>query len=493
MVEDTASRLLVRALDTLADSVEITDCQARLVYVNGAFERLTGWTRDEALGHRPRDLLRGDAHPDAFWEALWRELRAGRAWRGTLESRHRSGTPLVCEVTITPLLDDDGQVAHVVCVRQDPARRAALASEERRRGSLDGVNLLAAGVSHEVNNPLAWISADLELLQARIREAEREGAEVDRDEVRELLDEAQQGVTRIRRVLSDLRNFGEAAGRHTTRIEIHELVTFATDMLRAQLDERAELIHQVSATPAVQGDRVALAQVVLHLLLNALHAIDGQPARKITVSTRRGSDGCAVLEVADTGCGISEEYLPRVFEPFFTTRTAGEGAGLGLTHALKVVEAHGGTIELASTVDEGTRVTVRLPPSGPRAHASGPIVIIDDEPTMRRIMALSLGDRPLRVFATSREAREFLLHEDVGVVVCDLVLPGQSGPELFREVVTARPELRHRFLFVTGGGPHPKVEDFLAEGGHPVLAKPFRPAELNGWVDALLHDDDSTP
>ena len=488
MAEETASHLLVRAMDTLAESVEITDCQGRLVYVNEAFERLTGWSADEALGRTPRELLRSDAHPPEFWDEIWRCIVRGEVWRGLLRSLDRSGALFTCEVTVNPVTDDDGRVTNFVCVRADPTRRAAIASEERRRGSLEGLNLLATGLSHEVNNPLAWISADLELIQHQLTDQDTTHAEL-----AELVEEAQQGVTRIRRVLADLRTFGEASARNATRIEVHELVTFATDMLRAQLEERAELVQQVQATPAVQGDRVALAQVVLHLLLNALHAIDGRPDRRITIRTRRADDGSALLEIEDTGCGMDAETLPRAFEPFFTTRKAGDGAGLGLTHALKVVEAHGGTLELRSTPDQGTVATVRLPPSGPRVHAGGPIVIIDDEPTMRRVMALALSDRPLRVFGSSAAARDFLLTEDVGVVVCDLVLPGQSGPELYREIAAARPELADRFVFVTGGGPHPKVEDFLADGSHPVLAKPFRPAELNGWVDGLLHRDEESP
>ncbi|GEM_PF-3425840 len=485
----TASSLLARALSTLADSVEITDHQGRLVYVNDAFTTLTGYPREEALGRTPRALLRGDAHPPSFWKDLWSRVLAGEVWRGALQSRRRDGTPLLAEVTINPIVGEDGLASHFICVRSDPGRRAALTSEARRLGSLDGLQLVASGVSHEVNNPLAWISADLDLLGEQIEEAAKALGSDRATELQQLVAEAQHGVTRIRKVVSDLRTFGQP--NHSERVTVDEVVTFALDMLSAEMDERCSLVQEIAPTPLVRGDRVALGQAVMHLLLNALHAVGAQGGT-ITVRTRTGRAGQAVLEVEDDGVGIADDHLDRIWEPFFSTRRAGEGAGLGLTHALRIAEKHGGSLEASSTPGVGTRLVLELPPFSSGSEARRPIVVIDDEPAILRILELALDGHVVTTFQSATDALEHLMHADVGVVICDLVMPVLTGPELFAQVIAKRPELEHRFLFVTGGGPHPLVDAFLDGCTYPVLRKPFRPGVLAGHVADLLQQTDTT-
>jgi signal transduction histidine kinase/ligand-binding sensor domain-containing protein len=228
------------------------------------------------------------------------------------------------------------------------------------------VGTLAAGVGHEINNPLAFIIANLNYASEEVREAAQEEGKRERwAEVEEALGEALQGADRVRRIVQDLRTFSRLAPEHRERVELHAVLDSTLSVADGQVRPRARVVKDYGAVPPVLVDESRLGQVFLNLLMNAAQAIpEGHPqANEIRVSTRQDERGRAVVSVRDTGTGIAPEVLPRIFEPFFTTKPVGVGTGLGLSICHTYVQAMGGEIRVQSELGRGATFEVVLPPA----------------------------------------------------------------------------------------------------------------------------------
>jgi PAS domain S-box-containing protein len=388
--------------------------------------------------------------------------------------------------------------AHVLAIALDRgrAREAARAAQERlvRAERLASIGTLAAGVAHELNNPLTFVLSNLEFVADVLRERT---AGVDAGDACELLravDDASEGAERMRAIVRDLRTLGRADDATEEPVEVRRVVEYAVHLASSEIRRRARLTWELGAVPPVRGNEGRLGQVLLNLLVNAAHAIpEGATERnEIRVATRVMPDGRVALEVRDTGAGIAPELHGRIFDPFFTTKPVGLGTGLGLWVCQNIVAAAGGAIEVESAPGRGTTFRVLLPAAGPARAATEDdprprVLVVDDEPLVAAAVRRHLAGR-FAVDAAS--GREDALARLAGprryeAVVCDVAMPDGGGFALLDALREHAPELAGRVLFVTGGVP-PEASELLARTNLPRLEKPFDGEQLRDALREVL-------
>jgi signal transduction histidine kinase/CheY-like chemotaxis protein len=273
---------------------------------------------------------------------------------------------------------------------------------------LAAVGSLAAGVAHEINNPLAFVTADLELIGATLAQAPAGGLEEKRAELRDLVQESLGGTARIARVVRDLRTFATRGTEEREPIDLALLLDDCAALASNELRHRARLVRDFERVPQVLGSAAALGQVFLNLILNAAQSIPEGAAEsnEVRLKLRSAPGGAVEVEVRNTGAGVAPEHLSRIFDPFFSTKPVGSGAGLGLAVCHRLVAAAGGQISLESSPGQGTRVRVRLPLEPP-ARAMSPLPGMASAVPMSRRTPLGTpslsplpAPRPAPLFAT---------------------------------------------------------------------------------------------
>jgi signal transduction histidine kinase/ActR/RegA family two-component response regulator len=485
--------LRVPGADVLRDAFEVFDDGVCLVAPDGSLEVANG------TGAR-----------------LW-----GGAMRADLEAAAREA--LASAGTADRSLTDEGR-AYTVRAYPVSGRGAVLyvrdSTDERERElgrlqaeKLASIGLLAAGVAHEINNPAAFVLANIEALTGHMRLVEEKLRELPEAgaaqrglsdllfEANAILQESKEGMARIHRIVRDLGSFSHADEDATQPIDVNLAIESALTMLRNELKYRARVDRDLKATRLVQASAPRLGQVFLNLVLNAAQALDEGSSKQNLVrvsSVDRGSD--VVVEIADNGPGIAPDVLPRIFESFFTTKPRGMGTGLGLPISLGIVRALGGEISVESSPGHGATFRVRLPAvavgapetaSPARApSAEGPavrrrILAVDDEALLLKAYRRMLADRHELVTALGGQEALDALAADAAfdVVLCDLQMPGMSGMELHAAVRERFPSLAERFVFVTGGAFSVEARRFLDESVSAVINKPFRIEDLLALVE----------
>jgi len=384
---------------------------------------------------------------------------------------------------------------HDITERRELERRLAISDRMASLGTL------AAGVAHEINNPLFYVLTNIDVA---IQAHEALGMDPD---VLDALREARQGGGRIAEIVRSMRVFGRPEPAASNAVAVDHVVTEALSMAMNEIRHRARLVKSLGSPPPVAANETGLVQVVLNLVINAAQSIrEGSADRdEITVTTGVESDGMTFIEVRDTGAGMTPETLAHVFDPFFTTKRGGHGMGLGLSITHSVVASFGGEIRVSSTPGKGSTFRVLLPRATSAAVAdeiarvpstsSGPgrkprILIVDDEASITRALRRLLGEEHDIVVADGGSSALALLRDDArfDAVLCDVMMPDLTGADLHREIRGTLPELARRFVFMSGGAFGAHARDYVESTRQPTLAKPFDRAQL---IRALGELDDA--
>jgi CheY-like chemotaxis protein len=270
-----------------------------------------------------------------------------------------------------------------------------------------------------------------------------------------------------------------------------------------EIVHRARLVRELGDVPPVEANEARLGQVFLNLLVNAAQSIpEGACAKnEVRVTASTDSEGFAVVEVSDTGTGIPSEILPRIFDPFFTSKAMGQGTGLGLSISLGTIKSLGGTIEAESRLGHGSSFRVRLPPangwrmSRPPALAASPaaekirLLVIDDDPLVGEAIARTASsDAEVEVLTDAREAVLRLANgERWNLVLCDLMMPETSGMDLYREALARAPDAVRSIVFMTAGAFTPRARAFLESVGRRYLEKPLDSDALRELLRSSAH------
>jgi signal transduction histidine kinase/CheY-like chemotaxis protein len=391
-----------------------------------------------------------------------------------------------------------------------PSRMAGVASDinewRRLQSRLDlslrlaGLGRLAAGVAHEINNPLSFVIANLAWVAEELKEAP--------PEVRQALVEARDGAVRVAEVVRGLRAFSRPGPATRAPVDVRPELDAALRMANNEIRHRATLDARIGELPRVVADPQELGQVFLNLLVNAVQATPEGNAQQQRIEVVAATDarGWASVEIRDHGVGIAPEVLPRIFEPYFTTRPLGSGAGLGLSVAHGIVSAAGGRIDVESILGRGSTFRVLLPPAPlpptatagaspapPASAAAAPgrppprVLVIDDEPLVANAVVRALG--PGYDVTKSHCARDALAMFEAGtsfdVVLCDLMMPEINGMELWDRVAKRDPGLATRFVFISGGAFTETAADFLRASSNACIEKPFQAKALRETVDRV--------
>lgn len=352
--------------------VAITDQRGIIKYVNDEFCRISKYSRDELLGQDHR-IINSGYHPKAFIRDLWATIAGGKVWKGDLKNRAKDGSIYWVDTTIVPFLNSDGKPYQYVAIRHD-ITQLKLAEEKilqqtaelQHAAQLSFVGELAAGLAHEIKNPLAGIQGTVDILIRR-----RDVSDPETEALKGIRHEVERIDGTVRALLDRARPRAMSAARTS----LTEVIWRAVSIARSQAVGAAGRGHRVHIefeppTEDIQpvADAAQMEDAVLNLIINAIEAIKGEG--QVSVSIRRAESESeaefpeeAVLEISDTGGGISEEDLARIFHPFFTT-TKG-GSGLGLPAVRRIVRAHGGRVEAKSTLGEGSTFTIYLPLENP--------------------------------------------------------------------------------------------------------------------------------
>jgi signal transduction histidine kinase len=363
------------------------------------------------------------------------------------------------------------------------------------------VGTLAAGVAHEINNPLAAVLANLDFALEVLGKA---APDRQREEVQGPLREAREAADRVRLIVRDLKIFSRAGDdEQNGAVDLERVLESSLRMAWNEIRHRARLRKEYGAAPAAQGNESRLGQVFLNLIVNAAQAIpEGRSEdNEIRVAIRQEGDQ-VVVEIGDTGTGIPPHVLPRIFDPFFTTKSAGVGTGLGLAICHRIVTGLGGAIAVDSRPGRGTVFRVALPrargeadgrrsdlrqrlPAAPRRPAC--ILVVDDEALINKVVCRMLADHRVVAVSSVREALQAIDGgEGFDLVLCDLMMPEMTGMDLHRELVRARPALADRVVFMTGGAFTPAAREYLDAVPNIRLEKPFDARGLRQAVDRIL-------
>ncbi len=477
-----ASRRLAVLVETSQDAIVSTQLDGTIETWNAGAERLFGLSAAETIGRSMRRL--GPADKIAEVESVYARVRAGNGV-GTLDTvrLHRDGRLIDVSLTASPIPDETGKVIGISAIVRDIGERRALERQMIVTSRMASLGTLAAGVAHEINNPLAYVVANLEALPPT-------------DELRDALE----GCDRIRRIVRQLQTFSRADQDRRVPLDMRDVLDLAISMCFNELRHRATLVKDYAAVPAIEADESRLAQVFINLLLNAAQALpEGHAdANEIRITCRRDGDR-VVAEIRDTGSGIPDEIRGRIFDPFFTTRPVGVGTGLGLAMSHTIVTSHGGEIAFESEVGRGTTFRVALPVSQRRlpapeverpAAASTTrmrVLVIDDEPMITAAVArMFAAEHEVCCASDGREALErFLNGERFDAIVSDLMMPELTGMELYAELSRIAPDQAARMIFMTGGVFTPAGHAFLDRVPNERIEKPFDMKRLRALVRSL--------
>ncbi|MDF3067490.1 MAG: Sensory box histidine kinase/response regulator [Polyangiaceae bacterium] len=497
-------------LRAIADGVLACDAEERVTFLNEVAERMLGRAEDQALGRQLGELLGRGPRVAEVAESI--ASRSPSTF--FFEAARPDSASLLLEGSVAPIVHG-GRVLGAVLVLHD-------VTEQRRRDEqlaltdrLSSLGTLVASVAHEINNPLAYTLgnlgiavAELERLAMELPQGPREALE----HVMRSLRDAEDGAGRVANTVKELRAFGRMEERSQRTVDPRACVDWALRLTGNQLLHHARLHTNLRDVPPVRANELKLSQVVVNLLTNAVQALTGErELNEVKVSTWTDETGAAVIEVEDNGQGMSEETRLSVFEPFFTTKPVGLGTGLGLSICRGIVQGFGGDITVESAVGQGSRFRVRLPQSqddvpasmfrlssAPPPPARGmsvlrdapQILVIDDEPMIRTLVSRLLSGRYRVTTADSVRAALAVLNErsDFDAVLCDLMMPGESGIDFFGVVRRLYPSLLTRVAFITGGAVTPDTSKFLETAARPVLSKPFDTQALAQFIDRLIAD-----
>lgn len=344
--------------------IEITDAKGKIIYVNPAFERVTGYSKEEIIGNNP-NMLSSGVQGKEFWRAVWDRILSGKEWVGQIQNRRKDGRLIHTELVISPIIDGKGSVVGFLGAHRDITEQKMLEQQLVRSQKMETFGTLAAGIAHEVGNPLTSISSLVQVIQRTTKDKFAQ----------DKLELVKNQVNRIAKIIRELVDFSRPSAYEIKHADVNAILRDALNIV-----QYGKKVHDITFETHFDDDLPLafvvpdqLVQVFLNILMNAVDACEGRQGT-ICVVSKSKRDSIEV-KISDTGKGIAEEDMEKIFDPFFTTKEVGKGTGLGLWVSYGIMKNFGGDIVVESTEGEGSTFTVILPLSrskGITASETGP-------------------------------------------------------------------------------------------------------------------------
>lgn len=504
--EEEERQRLTTALEQVAESIVITDARGRIQYVNPAFERITGYTRDEVTGKNPR-ILKSGLQEESFYAAMWRTLRKGELWFGHFINRKKNGQLYEEEASISPVLDEDGTIGHFVAVKRDVTEEIKMERQLRQAQKMESIGTLAGGIAHDFNNILfpiiGYTEITLEDLPAE---------SMARANLREVLAAANRAQELVQQILT----FSRSDEQERKPLKLQVIIKEALKLLKSTLPATIEIVQNIDPTCGpVLADPTRIHQIVMNLCTNAYHAM-AETGGRLEVSLVRTqvdpeeldhplgiAPGPALaLSVRDNGPGMDRFTLGRIFEPYFTTKEPTKGTGMGLAVVHGIVKGCGGGIAVESEPGQGATFRVYLPEIDIEAEPAPPppaeaveggaehILLVDDEVQiveMQQQMLERLG-YTVTVRTSSLEALEVFraAPDRFDLVLTDQTMPNMTGAVLTRQLRSIRPDVS--VILCTGFSEALSEEEVRYLGVTDYLMKPVVKHQLARAIRKALGD-----
>ena len=333
--------------------IQITDANGKMVYVNPAFEKISGYSSEELIGKNPR-ILNSGKHDKDFWLGVWNHITGGKVWVGRIENRRKDGSPIFMELVISPIVDSKEVVVGYLGAHRDITEQKVLEQQLVRSQKMESIGTLAAGIAHEVGNPLTAISSLVQVIQ-------RTTADGFAKEKLELINSQ---VSRITRIIRELVDFSRPSTYIVKPTDVNKVIHEALNIVHygKKVKNISFALNLSADTIEIIAVQDQIVQVFINILMNAVDALEDRGG-EIAVITKRNA-GTIEIMVRDSGKGIEPSELEKIFEPFYTTKETGQGTGLGLWVSYGIVKSFNGDIFVESIPNQGSTFTITFPVKG---------------------------------------------------------------------------------------------------------------------------------
>jgi PAS domain S-box-containing protein len=495
---------LVAAIEQAAEEILITDTEGNIHYCNPAFERVTGYSRNEVIGRNPR-FLKSGRHDGDYYRTVWTTILGGRVWAGHFTNRKKDGSVYDTEGTIAPIHDQTGKLTGFVSAWHDVTERLRLESELRQAQKMESIGRLAGGIAHDFNNLLTVIIGYGVLLHNELAL---------RDPRRTYLKEIRGAGERAANLTRQLLAFSRKQIFRPMALDLNQFIEDMQGMIQRLVGEDIVVVTRPAPDLAlVSADPDQISQILMNLAANARDAMpDGgqliirtanSAPHQAASAGRDGHPESVLLAVTDTGVGIPEENRQHLFEPFFTTKERGRGTGLGLSSVYGIVQQSDGWIDVQSEPGQGTTFSIYLPAIGgpaviepvpgplttaARVRASGTVLVVEDQEEVRRLMRAVLESEGFNVLSAAGGdaalslARQY--SDTIRLLITDVIMPDMTGKQVADQLVAMRPDIK--VLYISGYSGDALARSGVLEPDVGYLPKPFTPETLSARVREIL-------
>ncbi len=493
---------LVTAVEHAAESIIVTDPQGIIEYVNPAFEKITGYSRNEVIG-RHIEIVDSGQHSKTFFSSIVDTLQRGKIWQGRTVNKRKDYSLYQTEATVSPVKNNAGEITNYVSVQRDVSHEVRLETQLRQAQKMEAIGTLAGGIAHDFNNLLMGIQGNisLSLLDLKTNSALAKN-------LKKIEQYVQNGVDLTKQLLG----FARGGKYEISLLNLNELLKEQNLMFGRT---NKDIVFENESDPglwSVEADQGQIEQVLMNLYLNAIQAMPGGG----TLTTRTENviidqdqfspyfvkaGRYIKIVIEDTGVGIDEKIQQRIFDPFFTTKEMGRGTGLGLASVYGIVKNHEGFINVYSKKGQGARFEINLPASGrvvPNKEKTREkfvkgketVLLVDDEDMIIDVAQRMLEKLGYKVFAArdGREAVEvFRKHKDkIDAIVLDMIMPKMSGGEAFDRIKEIKPDIK--VLLSSGYSINGQASEILNRGCHGFIQKPFNLQSLSTSLRSILEE-----
>ncbi|MGD9819161.1 MAG: PAS domain S-box protein [Desulfomonilaceae bacterium] len=497
-------RRLESAIDQAAEVVIITQGDGTILYVNPAFEKTTGYRREEVLGRNTR-ILRSADQDDDFYADLWNTITQGNVWEGRFINRRKDGKIYYEDATISPVRDSSGKIINFVAVKRDVTEHLELSNKLQQAQKMEAVGALAGGVAHDFNNILQVALGYTEILLDNKNFPEKY-----RSDINKIRESAIRGADLVKRLMTFSRKSETKLKPLDLNRRIMELRKILERTIPKMIKIQLELAENLET---IKADPTQMDQILMNLTVNARDAMPEGGVLKFQTenisfkdsseANRYGleSGNYVMLKVSDNGLGIDKSDLDYIFDPFFTTKDMSHGTGLGLSVVRGVVESHGGNISCESAPGEGTVFTIFFPAvissetekdSDEEIKQIGggeTILLVDDDQMVRELCVRVLNNVGYKVIEASDGESALKIYkgnsEKIDLVILDLIMPGMGGKKCLERMVKFNQSVK----VIVASGYYDETQDgfMISEFAKGFVAKPYDVQQMLKIIREVLN------